>query len=182
MIDEPLLEILMFVLPPTEGGLPLVFSLDSRRSLLNGGGDDPKSSSSRSLARPSRFKSRPLLAMGDTGPPSFSVVAATAAAAAARLTASASRTACNARACSAIRPTGLAAFGSLPRRPGGGGTPAAAAAPAWLYSLKSASRVISRAESGLFGLRPGGGLVLPPVLSEMRISAKFLIKLASFRV
>lgn len=53
---------------------------------------------------------------------------------------------------------------------GGGGRPAPAAL--WLYILNSAKRVISSAESGLLGLRPGG-LCLPVGLPAKWIRKSF---------
>lgn len=182
-LNLPLLEIRMLAPPPPwTGGLPLVFSHDSRLSLFMGGGEQPEelppppsfsSSSGTSctwfLLRSSNSTVLPLGVKGGDDD------AATAAAAAARL--SASRTACKALAwCSAISPMGWGGWGgcccgcgSLPVLIGGGGPgrpeDAAAAAPAWLYILNRANLVISRADSGLFGLNPGG-LCLPPVLSE----------------
>ncbi len=57
--------------------------------------------------------------------------------------------------------------GGLPPGPPG---PPSGGKPAWLYILKSASRVISNAERGLAGFNPGGVLLLSAKIKHQQLS------------
>ena len=170
-VSLPLFAIRIFA--PIPRGLPFRWSKESWRSLFIGGGDMSSSSSHRDFSLLSLDRSLVLLLLvvslllfslgwlnrfslidGDLELNSFS-------------RASASRwAACSIRACCSTmaRPISKLAWfrpAAAPKGPPGGpGGPPAWGRPAWLYILKRASRVISNAESGLDGFKPGG-LLLP---------------------